>query len=240
MSRYGESAFVRAIFIIDKSRKNELPRANHQATLNAVLTLYESTYMTEPKEFKFFKTQESFRSWLEKNHDKSEALWIGFYKKDSKKSGMDYKQALDEALCFGWIDGLKGTIDDVSYRIRFTPRKTKSIWSKVNIAHVERLVEAGRMTAHGLEKINQAKKDGRWEQSYASSSTAEMPEDFLKALGKNKKAKAFYATLGKTEIYSFYFRIQNAKKPETRLRWIEKIIHMLENGETIHQVGKKS
>ncbi len=195
--------------------------------------------MKEQLEAKFFKTPTAFRTWLERNHDKSEVLWIGFYKKASEKSGMDYKQALDEALCFGWVDGLKGTIDEVSYRIRFTPRKSKSLWSKVNIGHVARLIETGRMTPHGLQKINEAKKDGRWENSYASSSTAEMPEDFLKALAKNKKAKVFYATLGRTEIYSFYFRIQNTKKPETRQRWIERIIEMLENGDTFH-VRKKT
>lgn len=196
--------------------------------------------MSQETEAKFFKSQDAFRSWLEKNHAKIEALWIGFYKKGSGKVGLDYKQALDEALCFGWVDGLKGTIGDESYRIRFTPRKPKSLWSKVNIGHVERLIKAGRMTVHGQKKIDEAKSDGRWEKSYASSSTAEMPEDFLKALAKNKKAKAFYATLNGSQIYPFYFRIQNAKKPETRQRWIEKIIVMLENEETVHFFKKKT
>lgn len=185
-------------------------------------------------EGKFFKTQASFRAWLEKNHAKKDELWIAFYKKASGLSAMDYKEALDEALCFGWIDGLKGTLDDESYRIRFTARKAKSIWSKVNIGHVERLIAEKRMTEYGLACVEEAKKDGRWDKSYASSSTAEMPEDFLKLLAKNKKAKAFYSTLNKTQIYSMYFRIHNAKKPETRLRWIERIIGMLENGETFH------
>jgi uncharacterized protein YdeI (YjbR/CyaY-like superfamily) len=185
-------------------------------------------------EAKFFKTKASFRSWLEKNHSKKTELWIGFYKKGSAKSAMDYKEALDESLCFGWIDGLKGTLDEESYRIRFTPRKAKSLWSKVNIGHVERLIAEGRMTEPGLARVEEAKNDGRWDKSYASSRSAEMPEDFLELLSKNKKAKVFYATLNKTQIYSMYFRIHNAKKPETRLRWIKRIIEMLERSETIH------
>jgi uncharacterized protein YdeI (YjbR/CyaY-like superfamily) len=192
-----------------------------------------SKQASEPKA-KFFKTQVTFRNWLEKNHDKKTELWIGFYKKGSGFIAMDYKEALDEALCFGWVDGLKGTIDGESYRIRFTPRKSKSLWSKVNIGHVERLTLEGKMTAHGLARVDEAKADGRWDNSYASSATAAMPEEFLKALAKNKKAKDFYATLNKSQIYSMYFRIHNAKKPETKTRWVTRIILMLEKGETFH------
>ncbi|RYZ57887.1 MAG: bacteriocin-protection protein, YdeI/OmpD-associated family [Proteobacteria bacterium] len=186
------------------------------------------------KTAKFFKTQSAFRSWLEKNHESKTELWIGFYKKGSALKAMDYKEALDEALCYGWVDGLKGTIDDQSYRIRFTPRKAKSLWSKVNIGHVERLILEKKMTAVGLARIEEAKADGRWDNSYASSSTASMPDEFFQALAKNKKAKAFYATLNKTQIYSMYFRIHNAKKPETKLRWVERIVLMLEKGKTFH------
>lgn len=187
-------------------------------------------------ETKFFKTQTSFRSWLEKNHEKKTELWIGFHKKGSGLKAMDYKEALDEVLCFGWVDGLKGTLDEDSYRIRFTPRKAKSLWSKVNIGHVERLTREGKMTTNGIARVEEAKADGRWDNSYASSSTANMPDEFLKALAKNKKAKAFYGTLNKSQIYSMYFRIHNAKKPETKLRWIERIVLMLEKGETFHSL----
>jgi uncharacterized protein YdeI (YjbR/CyaY-like superfamily) len=187
-------------------------------------------------ETKFFKTQTSFRSWLEKNHEKKSELWIGFHKKGSGLTAMDYKEALDEALCFGWVDGLKGTLNDDSYRIRFTPRKSKSLWSKVNIGHIERLTQEGKMTPSGIARVEEAKADGRWDNSYASSSTATMPDEFLKALAKNKKAKAFYATLNKSQIYSMYFRIHNAKKPETKLRWIKRIVLMLEKGETFHML----
>ena len=183
---------------------------------------------------KFFKTHEVFRKWLEKNFDSHDELWIGFYKSKSEIKAMTYKEALDEALCFGWVDGLKGTIDEVSYRIRFTQRKPKSIWSKINIKHVERLVKAGKMMPAGQLKIDEAKRDGRWDNAYEPSSRALAPDDFLRALDLNKAAKAFYSTLSKQNLYAIYFRLQNAKRPETRQRWLEKIIVMLERGETFH------
>lgn len=183
---------------------------------------------------KFFKTAEAFRTWLNKNGSKESELWVGFYKKDSGKTGMSMKEAIDEALCAGWVDGLKGSLDDISYRIRFTPRKPQSVWSKINIGHVERLIKEGRMTPAGQAQIDAAKADGRWERAYEGAKNAELPEDFLKALNKNKKAKAFFKTLNSANTFAIYFRITNAKKPETRQRWIERIVAMLENGETFH------
>jgi uncharacterized protein YdeI (YjbR/CyaY-like superfamily) len=173
---------------------------------------------------KFFKTQSELRRWLKKNHRDAKELWIGFYKKTSGKTGVTYAQALDEALCFGWIDGIKKGLDETSFANRFTPRRPKSIWSKININHVERLTKGGLMMAAGLEHVELAKKDGRWERAYDSPKNAEIPKDFLDALNKNKKAKAFFATLNKTNLYSITFRLQNSKKPETRERWVSKIM----------------
>lgn len=183
---------------------------------------------------KFFRTAAAFRTWLQKNGSKESELWVGFYKKDSGKTGMSMQEAIDEALCAGWVDGLKGSLDEISYRVRFTPRKPKSVWSKINIGHVERLIKEGRMTPAGQAQIDAAKADGRWERAYEGAKNAEAPEDFLKALNKNKKATAFFKTLNRANTYAIYYRITNAKKAETRQRWIERIITMLENGEVFH------
>jgi uncharacterized protein YdeI (YjbR/CyaY-like superfamily) len=185
-------------------------------------------------EAKFFKTQSELRRWLKKNHRVANELWIGFYKKASGKTGVTYAQALDEALCFGWIDGIKKGLDETSYTNRFTPRRPKSIWSKINTSHVERLTKAGLMMAAGLEQVELAKKDGRWARAYGSPKSAEIPKDFLDALNKNKKAKAFFATLDRTNLYSITFRLQNSKKPETRQRWVRTIIERLAKGEKFH------
>lgn len=183
---------------------------------------------------KFFKTAAAFRTWLNKNCSKETELWVGFYKKDSGKTGMSMPEAIEEALCAGWVDGLKGSLDEISYRIRFTPRKPKSVWSKVNIGHAERLIKEGRMTPAGQVHIDAAKADGRWDRAYEGAKNAVPPEDFLKALNKNRKAKAFYKTLDRANTFAIYFRITSAKKPETRQRWIERIITMLANGDVFH------
>ena len=183
---------------------------------------------------RFFKTPTALRTWFEKNHDKKTELWIGFYKKSSVKKAIGYSEVLDQALCFGWIDGIKKSVDEDSFMNRYTPRKPKGNWSKINTAHVERLIKAGLMMPPGLKEVESAKADGRWARAYDSPSAAEVPEDFLKALAKNKKAKAFFETLGKTNLYSITFRLQNSKKPETREKWINKIIGVLNRGEAFH------
>lgn len=183
---------------------------------------------------RFFKTSIDLRTWLTKNHAKSKELWIGLYKKNSGKKSIGYAEALDQALCFGWIDGVKNAVDEVSFAIRFTPRKLKSNWSKINTAHVKRLTKAGLMMPAGLKEVALAKKDGRWKQAYDSAKTATAPEDFLKDLAKNKKAKMFFDTLEKKNIYAIIYRLQNSKKQETRERWIGRIIEMLSKGEKFH------
>jgi uncharacterized protein YdeI (YjbR/CyaY-like superfamily) len=180
----------------------------------------------------YFKSQSELRRWLNKNHDSVAELWIGFYKKNSGKIGVTPAEALDEVLCFGWIDGIRKSVDEISYCNRFTPRRAKSIWSKINTQHVQRLTKAGLMMPAGLKAVEDAKSDGRWQKAYSSPKSMEVPDDFLKALNKNKKAKAFYKTMKKANLFSIAFRLQNAKKPETRERLKDRIIEMLENGIT--------
>ena len=181
-----------------------------------------------------FKTAAEFRNWLKKNHSESSGIWLRIFKKDADVQTITYAQALDEALCYGWIDGQKKGQDSQSWLQRFTPRKPGSVWSKKNTEHVERLIKSKKMMPAGLREVNAAKKDGRWKRAYASSSTAKMPEDFLKVLGKHKKAKAFFETLNKTNLFSIYYRLTTAKKPETRDKRMKDIIEMLAAGTKFH------
>lgn len=182
----------------------------------------------------FFKTPGELRTWFTKNHDQETELWIGFYKKSSGKKAIGYAEALDQALCFGWIDGIKKSVDEISFTNRFTPRKRKSNWSKVNTMHAVRLIKAGLMMPPGLKEVAEAKEDGRWARAYDPPSTAKVPDDFLKALAKQKNAKAFFKALDKRNVFAIAYRLQNSKTPETRQRWITRIIEMLSKGERFH------
>jgi uncharacterized protein YdeI (YjbR/CyaY-like superfamily) len=159
-----------------------------------------------------FRTAAEFRKWLAANHCKSDGIWLRIFKKDSGEPTVTYAEALDEALCFGWIDGLKQSHDEVSWRQRFTPRRPKSGWSKINTGHAQRLMKAGRMKAAGQTQIEAAKKDGRWAAAYDSSSRATVPEDFLAAVRKNKKSNAFFESLSKANRYAIAYRLQTAKE----------------------------
>jgi uncharacterized protein YdeI (YjbR/CyaY-like superfamily) len=181
-----------------------------------------------------FRSHSEFRKWLAANHRKSSGIWLRIFKKDSGQPTVTYAEALDEALCFGWIDGQKQRHDDLSWRQRFTPRRTKSGWSKINTQHAERLIQAGRMKAAGHAAIDAARKDGRWSTAYDSPSKATVPEDFLAVLRKNKKAKVFFDSLSKANLYAIAYRLQTAKKPETRQRRMETILAMLARGEAFH------
>lgn len=181
-----------------------------------------------------FPTPKSFQTWLSKNHYRTEGIWLRIFKKGSGELSVTYAEALDEALCYGWIDGLKKTYDEVSWIQKFTPRRPKSVWSKINIGHVERLTREGRMKPAGLEKVEAAKADGRWAAAYDSPARGEVPEDFLKELAKNKKALAFFETLNKANRYAIIWRLQTAKKPETRERRMKAILEMLGRGEKFH------
>jgi len=180
-----------------------------------------------------FATQPEWLAWLSKHHDSDKGIWIKFAKKATGIPTISYAEALEDALCYGWIDGQTKGVDETYYLQKFTPRRPKSIWSKRNIGIVEKLVESRRMQPAGQAAIDAAKADGRWDQAYDSPSNITMPADLQTALEANPKANAFYATLGKTNTYAILWRTQTAKKPETRAARIEKLVAMLERGETL-------
>jgi uncharacterized protein YdeI (YjbR/CyaY-like superfamily) len=182
-----------------------------------------------------FESKKKWIDWLAKQHDKSTGVWLKLAKKDSGIPSVNYEEALDVALCYGWIDGQKKGLDDKYWLQKFTPRGPKSIWSKINTKKVERLIKSGEMMPAGLKAIEAAKKDGRWDAAYASQKNIGVPEDFQSALDKNKKAKDFFATLKSSERYSFLFRIQTAKKAETRAKRIQQFVEMLERNEKFHE-----
>ena len=182
----------------------------------------------------FFKTQKKFREWLGKNHSKKKELLVGFSKVGSGKPGITWSEAVDEALCYGWIDGLRKSINSESYTIRFTPRKATSIWSAINIKKVEELSKEGLMKPAGLKVAEAAKADGRWNRAYDSPATMTIPGDFLHRLSKNKKASAFFETLNRANKYAITWRLQTAKKPETREKRIKMILEKLAREEKFH------
>jgi len=181
-----------------------------------------------------FRSAKDFRRWLEQNHGGSNGLWLRIFKKGAGEKSVTYAEALDQALCYGWIDGQKKSFDERSWIQRFTPRRPRSGWSKLNTQHVDRLLKAGDMTPAGLAAVEAAKADGRWQAAYASPRNARPPEDFLKALGKNKKGKAFFESLNRANVYSIVYRLQTAKKPETRQRRMEMILTMMAQGKSFH------
>ena len=181
-----------------------------------------------------FASAKAFRAWLTKNHDRSPGIWLRLAKKGSAEKSPTYAEALDVALCFGWIDGQKGAIDASAWKQMFTARGPRSIWSKINREHVARLVASGAMTKHGLATVEKAKANGQWERAYDSPRNASVPDDLQQALDVTAKAKAFFTTLNAANRYAILFRVQNAKKPETRARKIKELVAMLERHEKLH------
>lgn len=181
-----------------------------------------------------FANKKKWSDWLAKQHNKSMGIWLKLAKKDSGIATVTYGEAVESALCYGWIDGQKKGFDEKYWLQKFTPRGSKSIWSKINTEKAERLIKSGEMKPPGLKAIEAAKKDGRWAQAYESQKTISVPVDFQSALDKNKKAKAFFETLKSAERYSFLFRIQTAKKAETRSKLIKKFVEMLSRHEKLH------
>jgi uncharacterized protein YdeI (YjbR/CyaY-like superfamily) len=171
---------------------------------------------------------------MTKEHARTRGLLLRIYKKDSGVPSISYAEALDQALCFGWIDGQKLPFDANSWVQKFTPRRAKSGWSKINLAHADRLMRERQMTPAGLKEIEAAKADGRWATAYDSSSTASVPPEFVKELARNAKAKQFYATLNKANLYSIAYRLQTAKRSETKIKRVKLIIDMLARGEKFH------
>lgn len=172
--------------------------------------------------------------WLQKNHDRSEGIWLRFYKQSSGRKSVNHAEALDQALCFGWIDGQAKPKDERSWLQKFTPRRAKSGWSKLNTSHVERLIKSDQMARAGLAAVVAAKADGRWQAAYDSPRNAAPPDDFLKALEKHRKAMAFFKTLNRANVYAIVYRLQTAKKPETRQKRMQMILEMLQRGEKFH------
>lgn len=183
---------------------------------------------------KKFASSKAWQTWLAKNHDTSNGVWLMHAKKNADKPTVSYAEALDVALCYGWIDGQKNAYDEQYWLQKFVPRQAKSIWSKRNIEHTQRLIKEDKMQPAGLKAIEAAKANGTWEKAYDAQSTMTTPEDFLKALRKNKKANAFFKTLNRTNLFSIAFRLQTAKKEETRQKRIKMIIEMLEREEKFH------
>lgn len=181
-----------------------------------------------------FKSQQAWDAWLTAQPVQSKGLWLKLAKKSSGIASVSKPEAIDTALCHGWIDGQLDSFDDDYWLIRFTPRQSTSKWSEKNRVRSLQLVELKRMRPAGLNEIERAKKDGRWDAAYAPQSTAQVPDDLHAALAKNKKAKAFFATLDSTNRFAILYRIHGAKKAETRAARIEKFVTMLIEGKTIY------
>jgi uncharacterized protein YdeI (YjbR/CyaY-like superfamily) len=181
-----------------------------------------------------FKTAKAFEAWLKKNHASCDGLWLKIAKRGASEPSVSYPEAVEIALCWGWIDSQKKSLDDQHFLQRFTPRRARSIWSKIDIDKAAALIEAGRMQAPGYAQVEAAKADGRWAQAYDGARTSAVPEDFLAALDAEPSAKAFFATINAANRYAVLWRIQTAVKAETRARRIAQLVGMLARGETIH------
>jgi uncharacterized protein YdeI (YjbR/CyaY-like superfamily) len=176
----------------------------------------------------------AWESWLAQQHATSPGVWLKIAKKGSGSTGVSYPEALEVALCYGWIDGQKGALDDEYWLQRFTPRKPGSRWSKINTGKAAELIEAGRMQPAGMREVELARQDGRWDAAYAGQRSMTVPEDLERELAGNEAARAFFATLSSVNRYAILYRIADAKRPETRARRIAKYVAMLAAHETIH------
>ena len=177
-----------------------------------------------------FPSQAAWEEWLERNHQ-SEGVWIKIAKRGAGIESVRYPEVLDSALCFGWIDGRREALDEHHFLQRFTPRRSRSKWSRINRDNAERLIAEGRMRPAGLAEVERAKADGRWAAAYEGQRSVEMPDDLMRELEARPRAKAFFAELNKQNRYAILYRLQDAKRPETRARRLEQFVAMLEAGE---------
>lgn len=175
-----------------------------------------------------------FEAWMAKHHDSADGIWLAIAKKTGGKTSVTYPEAVEVALCWGWIDGQKRKLDDDYSLQRFTPRRPRSRWSKINVERVATLTKAKRMQPSGLAEVERAKADGRWADAYDSASKMTVPDDLAAALRKNKKAAAAFDTVSAANRYAILFRVHDAKKPETRAARIEKFVAMLAEGKTLY------
>lgn len=189
-----------------------------------------------PARIKAFRTEAAFEQWLRRNHARETELWVRIYKKDSGVPTITGAQALDVALCWGWIDGIRKAFDQRSFLQRYTPRRPRSVWSQINREHVARLTAAGRMTPHGQRQVDAARADGRWDAAYApirQATTDTIPGDLRRAIDASPRARKTFATLGRQNLFALAFRTNNMKTPAGRARKIAALVAMLERGETI-------
>jgi len=191
-----------------------------------------------PKAIRAFTNEAKFEAWLKANHARETELYLRIYKKDSGEPTVTYAQALDVALCWGWIDGIKKSYDDASFLQRFTPRNGKSRWSQINREHVARLSAAGRMTPAGQRHIDAAKADGRWDAAYASSKTIELAHDLEAAIKAEPRALDTFQGLNRQNRYALAYRIHNIKTPSIRKQRIQEYVQMLKRGETLYPNGR--
>ncbi len=181
-----------------------------------------------------FRDADELGRWLAKHHDTSTELWVRIYKAKSGVPSVTWTDCVVQAIRFGWIDGQRKPLDDVSFLQRLTPRRAKSNWSAKNREHATRLIDEGTMTPAGLAHVEAAKSDGRWDNAYAGPASMVIPDDFLQALDSRPEAKAFFATLDRKNLYPIYYRLHTAKRAETRARRMEQILAQLERGEHFH------
>jgi uncharacterized protein YdeI (YjbR/CyaY-like superfamily) len=181
----------------------------------------------------FLKSPIDWEEYLVKKHT-TDGVWLKFAKKNSGVSSVTYDEVLEVALMFGWIDGQSKSFDDTFWLQKFTPRRKNSMWSKRNCEIAERLISSGRMQPSGLKQVEEAKKDRRWDRAYDSPENMVVPEDFLDQLSRNKKALAFFKTLNKTNTYTIAWRLQTAKKPETRAKRMKELLSLMANEQKLH------
>lgn len=190
----------------------------------------------DPRRIRSFRNQKAFETWLRANHDREPELWLKIHKKASGLQTVSNEEAVESALCWGWIDGLRKPFDEKSFLQRFSPRKARSVWSQINRDRVTRLIAAGRMTAHGRKHIDAAKADGRWDAAYApirSATQDTLPEDLLAAIKANARASRMFAKLNRQNLFALGFRTNSMKTPAGRARKIASLVAMLARGETI-------
>ena len=181
-----------------------------------------------------FPDARAWRGWLARNHRTSEGVWLQIQKKGAPGRSVSYAGALEEALCFGWIDGQKRSQDARAFLQKFTPRRPRSVWSRRNIEHCERLIAAGRMTPAGQAQVDAARADGRWDRAYDPPSRAAPPDDLVRALSRNRRARDFFERLDRGNRYAILWRLQTARRPETRARRVRTFVEMLASGRKIH------
>ena len=192
--------------------------------------------MTEPQDLPIvaFGSQQEWERWLAEHHATSKGVWLKIAKKDAGVETVSYAEALESALCYGWIDGQKRPYDDQFWLQRFTPRSPRSKWSRINRDKALALVEQGRMKPAGQAQIEQARRDGQWDAAYEAQSRAEVPDDLQRALDEHPAAQAFFATLDSRNRYAILYRLQDAKKPETRARRLDQFVAMLDEGKKLY------